>query len=347
MTGAFSGMTLPGLVLIFLVAAAVVALAGVVLARDGDTIAERSGLGGMVVGMLLLGGATSLPEVATDVSAALAGAPDLAVGDLLGSSMANMAILAVVDLAYRGRVWTRVGLDQARVAAIAIGLTCIAILGIVVPPGIAIGHVGIETVGILLLYLAATAWIRRSRRDGRHVHDGTGEIIAPTGWGERAANARSLRVVVARFAGAAVVVLLAAPVLALAAQGIAAETGVGETFIGTMLLAATTSLPELVASLTAVRIGAHDLAVGNLFGSNAFNMVALLAADLAYAPGPILAAVAAAQVVAGIGAVLLMAIAVAAVVHGTETRIRRLEPDAMVLLLTYVLLLGAVWTASG
>ena len=76
-------------------------------------------------------------------------------------------------------------------------------------------------------------------------------------------------------------------------------------------------------------------------------MVALLAADLAYAPGPILAAVAAAQVVAGIGAVLLMAIAVAAVVHGTETRIRRLEPDAMVLLLTYVLLLGAVWTASG
>jgi cation:H+ antiporter len=168
----------------------------------------------------------------------------------------------------------------------------------------------------------------------------------PTGWGDANEGHAPLRSVVVRFGLAASVVLVAAPLVALSAQGIANETGVGETFIGTFLLAITTSLPELVASLTAVRIGAHDLAVGNLFGSNAFNMVALFAADVAYTPGPILSAVSPAQAVAGVGAILLMAMALAAVIHGTETRIRRLEPDAVALLLSYALLQGAIWVST-
>ncbi|MCJ7710259.1 MAG: sodium:calcium antiporter, partial [Chloroflexi bacterium] len=148
------------------------------------------------------------------------------------------------------------------------------------------------------------------------------------------------------FGVAALVILVAAPFLALSGKGIADSTGVGQTFIGALLLAAVTSLPELVASLAAVRIGAYDLAVGNLFGSNAFNITVLLAADLAYLQGPILAAVDPAQVVAGVGAILLMAIALAAVVHGARTRIRHLEPDAIVVLVTYVVLLAAIWRSA-
>lgn len=340
------GLGLGGLVAVFAVSATIVAAAGIVLAQTGDEIAERTGLGGLVVGMLLLAGATSLPEIATDVSAALAGSPDLAVGDLFGSSMANMAILALVDLVYRGRVWTRVGLGQARLAAVSIALTSIALLAMLVPIDLPVGWVGIETFAILVSYVAATTWIRRTRHRGRRERDGSGEIISPTGWGRATARDRPLRAVVFRFAAAAAAVLVAAPIVALSAQGIAAETGIGETFIGALLLAATTSLPELVASLTAVRIGAHDLAVGNLFGSNAFNMVALAASDAAYLPGPILAAVDPAQAVAGVGAILLMALALAAVIHGTETRIRRLEPDAVLVLVVYVALLVAVWFAT-
>jgi cation:H+ antiporter len=342
----FAGFGMPELVVVFGLSAGAVAGAGIVLARSGDAIAERTGLGGLVVGMFLLAGATSLPEIATDVSAALAGAPDLAVGDLFGSSMANMAILALVDLVYRGRVWTRVGLGQARLAAVAIALTSVALLALLVPRSIAIGWIGVESIVIVAGYLAATAWIHRSRRTGRHERDGSGEVIAPIGWGHEATAGVPFRHVLVRFALAAGAVLVAAPFVALSAEGIAKQTGVGQTFVGTFLLAATTSLPELVASLTAVRIGAHDLAVGNLFGSNAFNMVALFAADLAYFPGPILAAVAPAQAVAGVGAILLMALALAAVIHGTETRIRRLEPDAVGVLLVYVLLLGAVWVST-
>ncbi len=346
MLDALSGFGLPELVLVFGSSAGAVGGAGIVLARSGDAIAERTGLGGLVVGMFLLAGATSLPEIATDMSAALAGAPNLAVGDLFGSSMANMAILALVDLVYRGRVWTQVGLGQARLAAVAIALTSVALLALLVRQPVAIGWVGVETIVMVAGYLAATAWIHRTRTTGRRERDGSGEVIAPIGWGREAAAGVPLRRVVLRFMLAAAVILLAAPAVALSAEGIANETGVGQTFIGTFLLAATTSLPELVASLTAVRIGAHDLAVGNLFGSNAFNMVALLAADLAYTPGPILAAVAPAQAVAGVGAILLMALAMAAVIHGTETRIRRLEPDAVGVLLAYVLLLGGVWVST-
>ncbi len=354
---------------LFALSGLVVVLAGLELARDGDEIAERTGLGGLFVGSLLLAGATSLPEVATDVSAGLAGNPDIAVGDLFGSSMANMAILGLLDLVHRRRVWPRVGLGHARVASIAIGLTAIALLGLLDRPGIAVGWIGLEPLLIVALYVAAMAWIRRTRpgRAGERPESTPGpvavpdwspapappaaelapgdELLLPTGWSAEAPG-RPLGVIVGRFVAASLVVLLAAPLLAVSAGELAAATGLGQTFVGTFLVAATTSTPELVASLAAVRIGAHDLAVGNLFGSNAFNMLALLAADLAYTPGPILGAVSPGQAVAGVGAILLMAIALTAIVHGAETRLRRLEPDAVLLLVSYVLLAGLVWSAT-
>jgi cation:H+ antiporter len=334
------------LLAVFAVASAVIVAAGIALAQSGDEIAGRTGLGGFLVGMLLLATATSLPELATGVSAALDRAPDLAVGNLLGSSMANMAILAVIDLAHRGRVWPTVGIAHARLASIAIALTALAVLAVLSPSGIALGWVGIETVLIVAAYIAAAAWISRSPGEGRRARDISGEIISPIRWASEVVAGHSLRFEIAVFAIAAGVILAMAPILTLSAEGIAKETGIGETFIGALALAATTSLPELVASLAAIRIGAYDLAVGNLFGSNAFNMTILLGVDLAYTPGPILAVVDPSQVIAGVGAILLMAIALAAVVHGTRTRFRKLEPDAVVLLVAYVLLLAALWRSS-
>ncbi len=340
-------LPLPTLVALFTAAAAAVIVAGVILARTGDAIAERTGLGGLFIGMLLLAGATSLPEIAVDVSAALAGAPDLAVADLFGSSMANMAILALLDLVHRGRVWPRIGLGHARLATVSIALTTMAVIGMVAPPGIAIGWVGIETIVIAIGYVVATRWLRRPQSRGRRGHEAVGEVISPTGWTIRSYRAVPTRIVYLRFGAASVVVLVFAPILALTGQGIAAATGVGETFVGAALLAASTSLPELVASIAAVRIGAYELAVGNLFGSNAFNMTALLAADIAYVDGPILAVAHPAQVVAGLGAILMMAVALAAVIHGEGTRFRRIESDAILVLVVWVAMLAAVYAASG
>ncbi len=330
-------MGLTGWAVVFLAAAAMVAWAGVRLARSGDEIAERAGLSRLVVGMLLVAGATSLPEIVTDVSAALADAPDLAVGDLLGSSMANMAILAVLDLVHRHRVWPSVEIGHSRVASVAIALTALAVLGMLTPEGWRLGWVGLDTAVIAVAYVAAVAWMHRSP-----VSRFGGELMpVPTGW--TGAVRGAVRPAALRFGAAALVILVSAPVLAWSGQQIAALTGVGETFVGAAMLAVATSLPELVASLAAVRIGAYDLAVGNLFGSNAFNMFALVLVDVAYVHGPVLNAAHPSQAVAGVGAILLMALALAALVHGLETRVVRLEPDAVLLLLTYVGALAAVW----
>lgn len=333
-------MGLTGWILVFLAAAALVTWAGVRLARAGDEIAQRAKLSRLVVGMLLVAAATSLPEIVTDVSAALAGAPDLAIGDLFGSSMANMAILAVLDLVHRHRVWPSVEIGHSRVASVAIALTALALMGMLTPEGWRVGWLGLDTVAIAVAYVAAVAWVHRSP-----VSRFGGELMpVPTGWTR--ARRTEVRPAAIRFALAALVILASAPVLARSGQQIAELTGVGQTFVGAAMLAVATSLPELVASLAAVRIGAYDLAVGNLFGSNAFNMLALVLVDLAYTGGPILTAADPSQAVAAAGAILLMALALAALVHGFETRVRRLEPDAVVLLLGYVGALVAVWVVG-
>ncbi|MGD9753809.1 MAG: sodium:calcium antiporter [Acidimicrobiia bacterium] len=336
-------------VLLFVVGAAALVRIGTALAVAGDELAEQSRLGRLFIGTLLVAFATSLPEVATDVTAAVNDAPDLAVGDLFGSSMANMAILAIIDLRHRGRVWPAAELGHARVAAVAMVLTAIAALAMLTPPGLSVGWVGFDTVLIAGLYVAAMAWLRRAPLPLRGSAAGDPPLLVPLQEpvglaGEHRAGSR--RGAMVRFALAALGILVAAPVVALSAKQIADASGVEETFIGTTLLAVTTSLPELVVALAAVRIGAHDLAVGNLFGSNAANMAVLLVLDIAYLDGPILAAVDPLQTTAAVGAMLLMALAVAALVGGTETRIRRLEPDAVMLLVAYVGAIVAVALAA-
>lgn len=346
------GLELWLLVVIFAASAATVVGAGVALAKTGDAIATRTNLGGLFVGMLLMAGATSLPEIVTDVAAAAAGAPDLAVGDLLGSSMANMAILAVIDILHRGSVWPSAGLGQARIATIATALTVILMLGIVTPVRIQIGWIGIESIVIVVAYVAAAAWIRRAqaasanhRRARQREPEAGDEVLVPLGIEERRAR-QPLRRHLLIFGAASLVILVAAPLMAATAQGIAEQTGVAQTFVGLTLLAAATSLPELATSIAAVRIGAYALAVGNLFGSNAINPTIILFADLAYAPGPILGAVSSQQLTAGLGAILMMAIALGGIVHGARTRIGRGEPDSVLVLLAYVMMLWIVWAGA-
>ncbi len=332
-------MSLWQAIIVFIAMAAIMVQAGAALAAYGDQIAERMHMSRLFVGTLLLAFATSLPELATDITAARAGAPDLAVGDLFGSSMANMAILAIIDLRYRGRVWPAVELGHARVAAVAMALTSLAAAAIFLPETWAIGWVGVTPIVILVCYVASIAWFRRSGPLARPAGHGPGiPIQRPTGWSADAARVSS-RGLWVRFGVAGLVILLTAPIMTLSVKAITEISGLDQSFMGAALLAVTTSMPELIASLAALRIGSYDMAVGNLFGSNVANMSVLFFADLAYVEGPILAAVSSVHVVSALGALLLMAIAVAAIVGDSETRLRRLEPDAVVLLVVYALVL--------
>lgn len=317
-------------VLAFVASGVVVVLAGTALARHADAIAEATKLGRLWIGSVLLAGATSLPELATDVAAVRLGATDLAVGDLFGSSMANMLILAVIDLVPpRKQVLRHAALDHALAASLAISLNALAAVLVVVGPGASRSWVGPGSVVLFLAYLAGTRAVYRHA-----VRAGAAPTPRSAAAGEGAEQARSLRRAALGFTVAALVVLAAAPAFAWSAKGIAQISGLGNTFVGTWLLGLATSLPELVSCLAAVRMGAFDLAVGNLFGSNAFNMAVFFPLDLVQ-PNDLFASLDPNHALSGLFAVVLMSLGLAAIVYRAKRRFAMLEPDSLLMLVAY------------
>lgn len=323
---------------IFFLSALLIIAAGTKLSRYGDRIAEHSGLGRLWIGVVLLAGATSLPEVFTAVSAVLMDAPNLAVGDLFGAGLSNMLTLALIDVAYRQkRVWQQAALEQALIASLAVILTGLAGLLIVIKQPLFSLNVGLGTVGIALIYLLGMRVV--FRQEGmRHRAEQLERVVeAEEATSDHPASRDALKRAVVGFALSSMGILVAAPLLAESAKDIAAETGISTTFIGTSLVAITTSLPELVTTFAAVRLGAFDLAVGNLFGSNAFNMAILLLADIAYRKGPLLAAVESTHVVTAFVSILLMSVGVMGIIYRAEKRFILIEPDSLLMIVGYVL----------
>lgn len=345
-------MTLATLGLRFAVTAVIIVAAGTLLARGGDVIAARTKLGGVWVGSVFLALATSLPEITTDIAAVRIGSPDLAAGDLFGSSMANMLILALVSLVPTGaEIFRKATLDHALYASLAIVMTCIAAVTILVRPVGSLYGVG---AGSLLLLVTYAVGSRVAFRHGTIAREAAATVEmsaaapAASAGGPAVGVGPSLRRAVLTFLAAALVVLVAAPQFARSAEGIAELTGVGSTFVGTWLVGLSTSLPELVTSLAAVRLRAYDLAVGNLFGSNALNMTVFVLLDLLHAGGPVLGAVSPVHAVTALVAVLLMGIAVATLVYRAKGTRALVEPGSLLIVLGYLGGLGLIlWRGAG
>ncbi|HVB80184.1 MAG TPA: hypothetical protein VNE82_09625 [Candidatus Binataceae bacterium] len=327
-------------VLVFLASAAIVVAAGAVMTRAADAIAEATGLGRAWIGAVLLAGATSIPEIATDVSAVRMHAPNLAAGDLFGSSLANMLILAVIDqLSRQGSVLRRAAIENGLIACLAIILNTLGALFVLMQSRTTLLGVSPESVLLLLVYLVGT---RAVYRNGvRHAKALT-SAVPP----QKRAVTRSLKRTVAIFVGAAALILVASPALAWSAKHIAEVSGLGTTFVGTWLLGLSTSLPELATSFAAVRIGALDLAVGNLFGSNSFNMVIFFALDLVSPSGSIFAELSPVHAISGTLAVVLMSLGLASILYRAERRVFMVEPDSALMLVAYALSIWIVYLRS-
>lgn len=122
----------------------------------------------------------------------------------------------------------------------------------------------------------------------------------------------------------------------------AAISGLGQTFVGTTLVALSTSLPEIVTTTTAVRIGVIEMAVGNIFGSNTFNMVMLLAVDAFY-PASVLASVSPVHSVSGVAVVVITSLAIIGFLYRAEKRYWFVEPDASLVVVLVIAALGLVY----
>lgn len=325
------------LALQFLGLAVVVAAAGTALALSADRIAEITRLGRLLVGSLLLAGATSLPELSVDISAIRSGLADLAVGDLLGSSLMNLLILAVLDLAVRSRggMLSRQAASHALSGTLAIGLTAIVGLAVLTAdslPPLNFLNVSGWAWAVLIAYALGARMIfinqRIAARAASEAAEAAGDATSAAsthGWG-------GLWKPASVFLLATAVLIVAGPHLAETAGELADRSGLGRTFVGTTLVAIATSLPELVASITAIRVGAFDLVVGNVFGSNAFNMVLFTPLDALH-DGPLFAAANQAHAASAFAVILATVIAVLGQLYSLERRTRIVEPDAVLMLL--------------
>ena len=314
--------------------AALITLAGWRLSLYGDVIAEKTGLGGTWIGVVLLASVTSLPELATGVSAVTAAsAPNIAVGDALGSCVFNLAILVVLDFLHRGEsIYTKAG--QGHILSAGFGVLLLGFVGLsmllaqeMVGPSLA--HVGVYSPAIVVLYLLSMRIVfsYEKKQMAAYVEDAA----------ERYPH-MMLRQAVVRYALAALVVVGAGTWLPFIGKDIAGLYNWHASFVGTLFIAAATSLPELAVTLSALRLGALDMAIANLLGSNLFNLLILAIDDAFYLNGPLLSHVSATHAVSVMSALAMTGAVIVGLLYRPPGRLfRTVGWISVLLLLVYML----------
>jgi len=281
----------------FILAAIVTVLAAVKLSQYADVISEKTSMGGMMVGTLLLAGATSLPEISTSFSAAAIGNADIAVGNMIGSNLFNLFILAGFDfLLRRRRILERASRDHVYTALLGLLLTTLVILSLWLRLDVSVLGIGLDAWIIAITYILGMLAINKLPNA-----DPVDHSSLPQPEPSNPSASLSAKAAIVRFIAAAVVILGAGTALSVTGDQIAIITGIGSSFIGSFLIAATTSLPEAISIFIALRLGNVNMAVGAALGSNVFNMIILAVSDPVYTPGPILSAVSNSHMIIAVG----------------------------------------------
>lgn len=325
----------------FALCAAAIGVAGALLSRYGDVIADKTGLGGSWIGLVLLATVTSLPELVTGISAVtLADVPDIAVGNVLGACVINLVMLVFLDLLHR-RESIYHSASQGHILSAGFGVVLAGFVGVNVlvsnHGGLpALGHVGLYTPVIVLLYFVAVRTVYRYEMARMEQFAQAAEERV-----ERYPQ-MTLKQAYLRYAAAALVVVVAALWLPYVAVDIARAMAWQDAFVGTLFVALATTLPEIAVTLGALRIGAIDLAIGNLLGSNLFNLLIVAIDDVVFLRGPILAQVSNLHAVSALTAVSMSGVAIIGLLYRPHARLFRTVGWASLLLLSLYLLNASV-----
>ncbi len=328
-----------------------VALIGARLTHMADAISDLLNLGKAWVGVLLLASVTSLPEVVTSSTAVLIGQPDLAFGNIFGSCMFNVAIIVILDgILRRGSVLGEVtnashGLSASLgIILIAVGVLSMNVMGRLLDrhPADSLTPRLVELVlcaAIAVTYLVCMRMTFRFERQ-----QAAGQLKLPAVEGQTSST------IYAQFGVlSAVLVLLT---IWLARTGdvlqdhpieVLGGRTLGATFVGAFFLAVATSLPEIVTSATAVRMGHLDLALGNIFGSNMFNIfvipflkcVSLVHGDAVLMGGPHFSMQL--HTMAALLAILVTAVASGSLIYRTKRRLFHFGFDSAIIGIIYVI----------
>lgn len=315
----------------FILAAALTVYAAIKLSTYADVISEKSTMSGMLVGTVLLAGATSLPEVTTSVSAVMINNPDIAIGNMLGSNLFNIFILAMFDLYYRQkRLFNEASRDHLYTASLGLMLTLVTMIALIVRIDFTILGIGIDALLIAGLYALGIYYI------GQRPKEPTTEQEVKEEVGVSVTDSIPVKRAVIGFIIAALVIMGAGTALSVFGDQIAVVTGLGSSFVGSFLIAASTSLPEAVAVFVALKLGNVNLAFGSILGSNIFNMLIIAMSDVFYRGGSILADVSTSHLVTAIGITILSVLVMYSVLRKDVTsKFRYVLPSVLVVLVYF------------
>ncbi|MCC7466887.1 MAG: sodium:calcium antiporter [Saprospiraceae bacterium] len=315
----------------FALCAIIIFFAGKKLSHYGDLLAEMTGLGKAWIGLILMSAVTSLPELMVGISSVtIVRSADLAVGDILGSCAFNLGILSIMDVFTPRKNPLLGSVSQSHILACALGIMLIAVAGMglfldvdyLLTPSI-----GITSLSFAILYFFSVKIIY----DYQQNHPVASlESSDPTA-------KKDLKKVVLNYAMFATIIIVTALALPHFAEQIAEATGLGKSFVGTLFLAISTSLPEVAVSLAAIRLGSTDMAVGNLLGSNIFNIFILFLDDVFYTPGHILKDASDAHISSVFFVVLMSATAIIGLIFPAKEKKWYMGLDTLTIFLFYIL----------
>lgn len=299
----------------------VIGFSGSRLSRYSDMLAEKTGLGRTWMGLAGLAVVTSLPELVTSSTAILwVNAPDLAVGNIMGAVTFNLLIMALADLSYAPRpMLTAAARGHVLAGAFAIVMLALATMAIMARTPISVlrfGHIEASTPILLVCYLMAMRATYRFQQRER-------ASLSEEEKGELLYHDVPLNTALLKFGLHALIVIFVSIWVSLVAEKLAHLMGWHQSVMGTFFLAAVTTSPEFVVTWVALRLGAVNLAVGNLLGSILVNVAMLGLLDLFYLQGPLLRAVSSGNASTGMIAILMMGTALAELAYRPEKKMLR------------------------
>lgn len=271
----------------FIICTIIILYCGKNVARYGDAIAEKTGLGGLWIGVILVSVATSLPELFTGVgSTVFVNAPNLTVGNLFGANTYNLVNIAILDFMNKGvPLLSAVSTGQLLTAVLSLIPLTIAALGIFLNsklPEIAFMNISLYSILILASYLIVTRIIFKFEKKQQTIKELSKEEKILFKY-----DNITLKTACIRYGLAALAIAGAGIWLAYIGDDLARLLNLGQNFIGSLFLGFATTLPEITVSIAALRLGAKELAVASMVGSNIFNITIIFLNDVLYRKAPI------------------------------------------------------------
>ena len=318
----------------FLICSLLIVYSGTRLAKYGDKISELTGIGKAWLGLVLMAGVTSLPELVTGISSvAIIKKPNLAAGDVFGSCVFNLLILSMLDARIKKPLFSAV--KSSHILAAVFGIILMTVAGAAIYFGensLSVLWISIFTFPLIGIYLLAvwSIFMYEKRAEALSEHHGKKPV----------ANPSELRKVIGSYSLNALIVIGSAIFLPYFGEHISTASGLSNSFFGTLFLAASTSMPELVISFAALRIGSLDMAVGNLLGSNLFNMFIIGLDDIFYREGSLFAAISPSHQISIFSVIIMSAVAGLGLLFKPGKKALWLfSLDTFIILLFYILLM--------